>query len=68
MANTNRLVPCLESIITLNKSALAENILLAQEVVKNNHKSEGKPRFTIKADLMKAYDSVDWEFLLYCLE
>jgi hypothetical protein len=47
--------------------SIAENVLLAQEMVKIYHKKEGKPRFTIKTYLMKAYDSVHWEFLLQCL-
>lgn len=34
-----------------------------QEIVKNYHKAEGRPRCAIKMDLMKAYDSVDWAFL-----
>lgn len=38
-----------------------------QEVVKNYHRSEGNPRCTIKADLMKAYDLVDRVFLLQCI-
>jgi hypothetical protein len=69
----NRLFPCLDGIISPNQTAfipnrsIVENVLLAQEVVKNYHKNEGKLRCTIKVDLMKAYDSVDLEFVLQCL-
>jgi hypothetical protein len=69
----NRMLRCLEGLISLNQSAfiphwsIAEIILLAQEVVKNYHKRESFPSCTIKADLMDAYDSVDWKFLMYCL-
>jgi len=38
--------------------------LLAQELVRNYHKPVGQPRCTIKVDLMKAYDLVDWNFIL----
>lgn len=41
-----------------------DNVLLMQELVKNYHKSGGSPRCAVKMDLMKAYDSVDWTFLL----
>jgi hypothetical protein len=37
---------------------MAENILLAQEIVCDYHKLNGKPKCTFKVDLMKAYDSV----------
>jgi hypothetical protein len=48
--------------------SIAENVLLAQELVRNYHKDRGQPRCTLKIDLMKAYDSVDWEFLIFCLK
>ena len=31
------------------------------------HRSKGSSRCAIKADLRKAYDSVDWNFILMCL-
>ena len=38
---------------------IAENVLLAQECIKNYPREVGQARCTIKVDLMKAYDSVD---------
>lgn len=35
-----------------------------QEVVRGYHRDSGSPRCSIKVDLMKAYDSVDWGFLI----
>lgn len=46
---------------------VAENILLAQELVRNYHKEKGIPRCAVKVDVMKAYDSIDWNFVLQCL-
>jgi hypothetical protein len=69
----NRLRPGLEDIISLNQGAfipnrsIAENILLAQEIVSDYHKDSGRPRCTLKVDLMKAYDSISWAFILHCL-
>jgi hypothetical protein len=69
----NRLRPGLEDIISLNQGAfipnrsIVENILLAQEIVSDYHKDGGRPRCTLKVDLMKAYDSVSWAFILHCL-
>jgi hypothetical protein len=70
---SNRLVSCLEDLISPNQTAfipnrsIAENVLLAQEVMKNYHKGGGKARCTMKVDLMKAYDSVNWDFALHSL-
>lgn len=68
-----RLKKCLPNIISLNQSAfvqgmkIIDNILLAQKVVKNYHNSKGKPRCTIKLDIMKAFDSINWDFVLNIL-
>jgi hypothetical protein len=65
--------PLIGNLVSMNQSAfipsrsISENVLLAQEIVRNYHKDKGKPRCTLKIDLMKAYDSVNWEFLIYCL-
>jgi hypothetical protein len=42
-------------------------VLLAQEVMKDYHKADGQARCTLKVDLMKAYDSINWDFALHCL-
>jgi hypothetical protein len=70
---SNRILPILDSLISRNQSAfipgrnIAENVLLAQELVRNYHRKDGKPRCTLKIDLMKAYDSVNWDFNIHCL-
>jgi hypothetical protein len=57
----NRLLPGLDDIISPNQGAfipnrsISENILLAQELVCDYHKKKGRPRSTLKVDLMKAY-------------
>lgn len=70
---SNRMLHLLGDLIGMNQSAfihlrnISENILLAQELVRNYHKKAGQPRCTLKNDLMKAYDLVNWEFLIHCL-
>lgn len=70
---SNRMMPVLDSVISQNQSAfisgrnIAENVLLAQELARNYHRKEGAPRCTMKIDLMKAYDSVNWDFIIQCL-
>jgi hypothetical protein len=36
-------------------------------VIKDYQKREVKVRCTLKVDLMKAYDSINWEFILHSL-
>lgn len=43
---------------------LMENVLLASEVVKDYHKDSITPRCAMKLDISKAFDSVQWSFLL----
>jgi hypothetical protein len=70
---SNRMLPFLSDLVSKNQSAfipaksISENVLLAQELVRGYHKEKGNPRCTLKVDLMKAYDSVNWEFILHCL-
>lgn len=63
----------LGDLVSMNPSAfipsrsISENILLAQEIVRNYHKNKGTPRCTLKIGRMKAYDSVNWEFIIHYL-
>lgn len=62
---SNRMIPILDYLVSWNQSAfipgrkISENVLLAQELVRNYHWKDGQPRCTMKIDLMKAYDSVN---------
>jgi hypothetical protein len=40
-----------------------DNILLSQELMKGYHKATGPAHCAMKVDLMKAYDSVRWNFV-----
>lgn len=70
----NRLNGILPKIIALNQSAfisdrlLMENLLLATELVKDYHKEEISARYCMKIDISKAFDSVQWPFLLNTLK
>lgn len=58
------------SIISKPQSAFIEgrkivdNILFAQEVVRDYHSNQGLPRCIMKVDIKKAFDYVSWDFLL----
>ncbi|XP_031402526.1 uncharacterized protein LOC116212080 [Punica granatum] len=43
--------------------SIGDNILLAHELVKGYDRTGASPRCAIKADIMKAFDFVDWNFL-----
>ena len=42
---------------------IADNIILAHELVKTYTRKNISPRNVLKIDLQKAYDSVEWPFL-----
>lgn len=69
----NRLKLLLPRIISDNQSAfvkgrlLMENVLLAKELVKEYHKDTISPRCVMKIDISKAFDSVQWPFVLKSL-
>src|SRR2546430_8127336 len=71
---SNRLKLCLPRMISKNQSAfvsgrrIGDNILMAQEVVKNYHLASRVPKCAIKIDITKAFDSVNWEFLSNALQ
>ena len=44
-----------------------ENVLLASELVKDYHKDMVSPRCMMKIDISKAFDSVQWSFILSSL-
>lgn len=45
-----------------------ENVLLASELVKSYHKDSISERCAVKIDVSKAFDSVQWSFILTVLE
>lgn len=69
----NRLKIILPKFISPNQSAfvkdrlLMENVLLASELVKSYHKNSVSARCGLKIDISKAFDTVQWSFLLSAL-
>lgn len=70
----SRLKRILPKNIALNQSAfvsdrlLMENLMLATELVKDYHKKDISARCCMKIDISKAFDSVQWPFLLNTLQ
>ncbi|KAL0287140.1 UNVERIFIED_CONTAM: hypothetical protein Sradi_7131400 [Sesamum radiatum] len=44
--------------------SISDNVLLAQELLAGYNQAKLPQRCTIKVDIQKAYDSVEWDFLL----
>ncbi|XP_024014231.1 uncharacterized protein LOC112088180 [Eutrema salsugineum] len=71
VANCLKIV--LPKFISQNQSAyvknrlLMENVLLAAELVKHYHKTSLSSRYAMKIDISKAFDSVQWPFLINVL-
>ncbi|XP_028786509.1 uncharacterized protein LOC114742412 [Neltuma alba] len=70
----NRLKPCLSYMISPTQCSFipsrhsSDNIIVAQEVVHSMRIKQGYKGFmAIKIDLEKAYDRVNWNFLINCL-
>jgi mannosylglycoprotein endo-beta-mannosidase len=65
----NRIKPLLPHLVGEQQTAFVEgrrirdNILLAQELLRNYHRNQGTPRCALKVDFMKAYDMVRWDFI-----
>lgn len=70
----NSLEPMLSRIVTENPSVfvqgrlLMEKVLLASELVEDYHKDTVSPRCAMKIDISKAFDSVQWPFVLQILK
>ncbi|KAK3198379.1 hypothetical protein Dsin_021794 [Dipteronia sinensis] len=66
-----KLISCYSSTLKAKEDLLSrsigDNILLAQELMRNYHKDVGCPKLALKVDLIKAFDMVDWGFLLETL-
>ena len=43
---------------------ISDNILIAQEILRNYHRGDTTSRFVVKVDLFKAFDTLNWSFLL----
>lgn len=71
---TGRLRPVLQDIIGENQGAfldkrlIQENIWIMHDLVKNYKSKGGSPRCAIKIDIMKAYDTVRWGFLIRAMK
>ena len=70
----NRLRPCLEHIIHPFQSAFVtgcqihDNILIAHEIMNKFKNTKGKNTWTaIKLNMKKAYNIVEWDFLIQCI-
>ncbi|KAL6205027.1 hypothetical protein ACLB2K_022292 [Fragaria x ananassa] len=70
----NRLKDTLHLIVGPSQSAfipgrrIGDNILLAQEILRDYHKADGQPRCTFMVDIMKANDTVEWDFIIATLQ
>ena len=70
----NRIKLVLPSLIDRAQSAfipgrlISDNILLAQELLRNYHLADTPSRGAIKVDLRKTFDTIMWEFILDLLE
>ncbi|KAJ9561650.1 hypothetical protein OSB04_006810 [Centaurea solstitialis] len=69
----NRIKPYLDGLVSRSQSAfipgrrIVDNILMAHELVVGYHLHAGPPRCAFKIDIRKAYDMIDWQFLLTML-
>ncbi|KAL2253036.1 UNVERIFIED_CONTAM: hypothetical protein Sindi_0098300 [Sesamum indicum] len=69
-----RLSVVLDKVISPRQAAfvpgrsIGDNIMLAQELFSGYNQSRLPPRCALKVDIRKAYDSVEWDFLVAVLE
>ena len=71
---TNKLKKVIPEIISNTQSAfvkgrhILDNVLLMPEVVRGYHRKDGSPRAVIEIDIMKAYDTLNWDFLFAAMK
>ncbi|KAG7551508.1 Reverse transcriptase domain [Arabidopsis thaliana x Arabidopsis arenosa] len=71
---SSRLKWLLPHVISSSQSAfmpgrlLAENVLLATEIVQGYNRKNIEPRAMLKVDIKKAFDSINWSFILSALK
>ncbi|GJW96848.1 RNA-directed DNA polymerase, eukaryota, reverse transcriptase zinc-binding domain protein, partial [Tanacetum coccineum] len=64
-----RIKECLGRLVSQNQSAfipsrqIQDNIMISQELLKGYDRKDGPKRVTLKINLQKAYDTVNWNFL-----
>lgn len=69
----SRLKHIMPTLISQNQSAfikgrsIGDNIMLAQAICKDYHVNRGVPRCLLKLDIQRAFDSMNWEFILETL-
>ncbi|KAJ9536466.1 hypothetical protein OSB04_un000347 [Centaurea solstitialis] len=69
-----RMKPYLDALVSRSQSAfipgrrIGDNILMAHELVRGYHLETGPPRCAFKIDLRKAYDMVNWDYLIGMLK
>lgn len=73
-AIANRLKPLMDDLISPYQTSfvprrnIQHNIIIAKEMIHSMHKMRGTKKFmAIKIDLEKAYDRINWKFLVSCL-
>ncbi|XP_059663891.1 uncharacterized protein LOC132309616 [Cornus florida] len=70
----NKLKPIMPTLIDKAQNAfvsgrkIGDNIILAQELLRGYHRDLNPPRCTLKVDLIKAYDTLSWQFILDVLQ
>lgn len=66
---TNRMQGVIGEVVSQSQAGfipdrqLADNFILATELIKGYNRKNVSPRCMIKVDLQKAYDSLEWPFL-----
>lgn len=69
----NRLTPKLDELVSqsqsafIRKRAMHDNVLFVQNMIKSFHRKK-KPTLFLKVDISKAFDTVNWAYLLEVLQ